>query len=134
MSTRHATLAFAVTALLGGCAILSPPDAEQIRADALYGTEISAHWTADTPPSGSVADNWLASFDDPQLNQLVSEALKRNPDLRAAAARVEQSAAYAQIARAQLLPSLTLFGTGGVKNSGGDMGSALSGAMLAISW
>lgn len=134
MSARHTTLAIAVTIVLGGCAILSPPDSAQIRADALYGTELSAHWTADTPPSGSVGDNWLATFDDPQLDKLVSEALKRNPDLRAAAARVEQSAAYAEIAQAQLLPSLSLFGTGGVKNSGGDMGSALSGAMLAISW
>ncbi len=134
MSIRHSTLAFAITALLGGCAILSPPDAEQIRADALYGTELSAYWTADTPPSGKVGDNWLATFEDEQLDKLVVEALKRNPDLRAAAAQVEQSAAYADIAQAQLLPSLSLFGTGGVKNSGGDMGSALSGAMLAISW
>lgn len=134
MSARHTTLAVAVTVVLGGCAILSPPDSAQIRADALYGTELSAHWTADTPPSGEVGDNWLATFDDPQLDQLVSEALRRNPDLRAAAARVEQSAAYAEIAQAQLLPSLSLFGTGGVKNSGGDMGSALSGAMLAVSW
>ena len=134
MSIRHSTLAFAITALLGGCAILPSPDSEQIRADALYGTELSAHWTADTPPSGKVGDNWLASFNDEQLNKLVVEALKRNPDLRAAAARVEQSAAYAEIAQAQLLPSLSLFGTGGIKNSGGDMGSALSGAMLAVSW
>ena len=134
MSIRHCTLAFAITALLGGCAILSPPDSAQIRADALYGTELSAHWTADTPPSGKVGDNWLATFEDEQLDKLVVEALTRNPDLRAAAAQVEQSAAYADIAQAQLLPSLSLFGTGGVKNSGGDMGSALSGAMLAISW
>jgi NodT family efflux transporter outer membrane factor (OMF) lipoprotein len=135
MSARHTTLAVAVTVILGGCAILSPPDSAQIRADALYGTELSAHWTADTPPSGKVGDNWLATFNDPQLDKLVVEALKRNPDLRAAAARVEQSAAYAEIAQAQLLPSLSLFGTGGVKNGGGgDMGSALTGAMLAISW
>jgi NodT family efflux transporter outer membrane factor (OMF) lipoprotein len=134
MGIRHSTL-FALTALLGGCAVLSPPDSQQIRADALYGTEISAHWTADTPPSGSVGDNWLASFDDPQLDKLVAEALTRNPDLRAAAARIEQSAAYAEIAQAQLLPTLTLLGTGGVKNGGGgDLSSALSGVMLAISW
>lgn len=135
MSARHTTLAFAITALLGGCAILSPPDSAQIRADALYGTELSAHWTADTPPSGKVGDNWLATFDDEQLDKLVVEALKRNPDLRVAAAQVEQSAAYADIAQAQLLPSLSLFGTGGIKGGGGgDMSSALSGAMLAISW
>ncbi|HWS25815.1 MAG TPA: efflux transporter outer membrane subunit [Xanthomonadales bacterium] len=134
MSTRHATLAFAITALLGGCAILSPPDSAQIRADALYGTELSAHWTADTPPSGKVGDNWLATFNDDQLDKLVVEALKRNPDLRTAAAQVEQSAAYAEIAQAQLLPSLSLLGTGGVNGNGGDLSSALSGLMLAVSW
>lgn len=135
MSIRHTTLALTIAASLGGCAILAPPDAAQIRADALYDTELSAYWTADVPVSGSVADNWLASFEDEQLDKLVAEALRRNPDLRAAAARVEQSAAYAEIAQAQLLPSLTLFGTGGVKEGGGgDMSSALSGLMLAISW
>ncbi|OBU84513.1 efflux transporter outer membrane subunit [Chromobacterium subtsugae] len=50
--------------------------------------------------------DWWQRFDDPALNQLIEEAVKSNLDLQAAAARVEQAAAQAGIARAALLPSL----------------------------
>ena len=135
MCARHIALASAVLAVLAGCAVTAPPPPEQIRKDALQGTEIRASWSADAPQAGTISDNWLASFNDPQLNTLVNEAIARNPDLRATAARVEQSAAYAQIARAALLPAINLLGTGGFKAGGGsDLTSALQGVMLGISW
>ena len=134
-SARHVFIASAVLAALAGCAVTAPPPAEEIRKDALQGTEIRASWSADAPQAGAISDNWLASFNDPQLNELVNEAIARNPDLRATAARVEQSAAYAQIARAALLPTINLLGTGGLKVGGGsDLTSALQGVMLGISW
>jgi NodT family efflux transporter outer membrane factor (OMF) lipoprotein len=135
MSVRHISLAAAILAVLAGCAVTAPPAPEQIRKDALQGAEIRTSWSADAPQAGAVSDNWLASFNDPQLNALVDEALQRNPDLRATAARVEQSAAYAQIARAALLPAINLLGTGGLKVGGGsDLTSALQGVMLGVSW
>jgi outer membrane protein TolC len=121
--------------VLAGCAVTAPPPPEQIRTDALQGTEIRASWSAGAAEAGAISDNWLLSFNDPQLNALVSEAIARNPDLRATAARVEQSAAYAQIARAALLPAINLLGTGGFKAGGGsDLTSALQGVMLGVSW
>ena len=39
-----------------------------------------------------VQDDWLATFNDPQLDALVREAIVNNPDLRVAGARVEQAA------------------------------------------
>jgi NodT family efflux transporter outer membrane factor (OMF) lipoprotein len=121
--------------VLAGCAVTAPPPPEQIRTDALQGTEIRASWSAGAAEAGAIGDNWLLSFNDPQLNALVSEAIARNPDLRATAARVEQSAAYAQIARAALLPAINLLGTGGFKAGGGsDLTSALQGVMLGVSW
>ncbi len=121
--------------MLGGCAVTSPPAPEHIRDDALQDTEIRAAWSAAAPTEGVISDNWLASFADPQLDALVSEAIARNLDLRVAATRVEQSAAHARIARAAVLPSLNLVGTGGVKAGGGaDLTSALQGLMLAASW
>jgi NodT family efflux transporter outer membrane factor (OMF) lipoprotein len=120
---------------LTACVVTAPPPPEQIRKDALPGTEIRAAWAAGAPAQGAISDNWLASFDDPQLNSLVGEALAKNPDLRATAARVEQSAAYAQIAQASMRPWVNLFGTGGVKAGGGsDLTSALQGLMLGVSW
>lgn len=54
----------------------------------------------------TVDADWWKRFDDPVLNQLIDEAVKNNFDLQAAAARVEQAAAQAGIARAALLPQL----------------------------
>jgi NodT family efflux transporter outer membrane factor (OMF) lipoprotein len=85
--------------------------------------------------AGAISDNWLVTFADPQLIALVNEAIARNPDLRATAAQVERSAAYADIARAALLPAINLLGTGGFKVGGGsDLSSALQGVMLGVSW
>jgi len=135
MSRRNLTLAVAVMAVLGGCAVSAPPAPDQIRKDALQDTALRDTWSAGVPAEGTISDNWLSSFGDPQLDALVSEAIAKNPDLRAGAARVEQAAAYADIAQAYLLPWFNLLGTGGVKAGGGsDLSSALSGAMIGVSW
>jgi outer membrane protein, multidrug efflux system len=125
---------------MASCAVQPPPPPEDVRADALQGTEVRAHWAgvdaagAETA-AASISDYWLATFNDLQLTALVNEAIARNPDLRAAGARVEQAAAYAHSAQAQLLPWFNLIGTGGVKAGGGsDLSSALSGIMLGASW
>jgi NodT family efflux transporter outer membrane factor (OMF) lipoprotein len=135
---------FAVAAALLGslaaCATQPPPSPTTIRADALAGTEVRSSWvagdglTAQAVPA-EVQDNWLVTFDDPVLSSLVAESIARNPDLRAAGARVEQAAAYATSAHAAMLPWVNLLGTGGVKAGGGsDLTSALQGIMLGVSW
>ena len=96
--------------VLGGCAITPPPAPEEIRESALQGTEIRTEWSADQPAAGPISDQWLRTFADPRLDALVDEAISRNPDLRVAATRVEQSAAYADIARGALRPSVALAG------------------------
>ena len=131
---------FVVTCLAGlaACAVKPPPAPDVLRKDALQGTEVRPTWAkagAAGADAAAVSDNWLATFNDPQLAALVNEAIARNPDLRAAGARVEQSAAYARSAQAQLLPWVNLLGTGGIKAGGGsDLSSALSGIMLGVSW
>jgi NodT family efflux transporter outer membrane factor (OMF) lipoprotein len=136
MSAGRISLTAAVVTVLAGCAVTAPPPPEQIRTDALQGAEIRASWSATRPPvAGAISDNWLVTFADPQLIALVNEAIARNPDLRATAAQVERSAAYADIARAALLPAINLLGTGGFKTGGGsDLSSALQGVMLGVSW
>jgi NodT family efflux transporter outer membrane factor (OMF) lipoprotein len=136
MSAGRISLTVTVVTVLTGCAVTAPPLPEQIRTDALQGTEIRASWSATQPPvAGAISDNWLVTFADPQLIALVNEAIARNPDLRATAAQVDRSAAYADIARAALLPAVNLLGTGGLKAGGGsDLSSALQGVMLGVSW
>jgi multidrug efflux system outer membrane protein len=57
--------------------------------------------------SASIADlPWWEVFQDPALGALVREALERNRDLQAAAARVEQARYIAAIARSEFFPTL----------------------------
>ncbi|HUP05673.1 MAG TPA: TolC family protein [Caldimonas sp.] len=121
-----------VLAVLGGCvSIQPPPKPEQVRTDALGATDLATPWRAGGAP-GAVQDNWLATFRDPQLDALVAEALQRNPDLRIAAARVEQATEQLHIAEAARRPSVSIVGTGGIKLS--DMTSALTGIIGLVSW
>lgn len=121
---------------LGSCATQEPPTREEIheQTGTLPNLPLDQPWKAASLSSDPALDNWLASFDDPQLNALVSEALINNPDLRVTATRVEQAGQYLEMAKAALRPAINLFGTGGINMGGGDVGSALQGASLGVSW
>lgn len=126
----------AVTALCSGCAVDPPPAGEEIRKQALANIALDQPWKAiaDASPD-MVQDDWLKSFDDPTLDALVREAIANNPDLRVAAARVEQAGQYLVVAQSALRPALGVFGTGGTKTGGGgDATSALQALMLSASW
>lgn len=129
-SAVHTLAGLAV--VLAGCAIKSPPPPEDIRREAIGDLETQKPWRAGDGSSAVVQDNWLASFGDAQLDALVAEALARNPDLRIAAARVEQATAQLELAKSAQRPSLSILGTGGIKMS--DMSSALTGVIALVSW
>jgi len=125
-----AAVAAAVVATLGGCALKSPPPREDVVAQALPNFSIQEGWAAAAGSTGRVADNWLASFRDPQLDALVAEALAFNPDLRVAAARVEQAAAYVRLSGATLYPQLNLRASG----SAGADSNGVQGVGLFLNW
>jgi NodT family efflux transporter outer membrane factor (OMF) lipoprotein len=54
-----------------------------------------------------VRTDWWQAFGDPVLTGLVDRAIANNPDLAAAAARVEEARALARLARAQLSPTIS---------------------------
>lgn len=125
----------AVMALLNGCATKAPPPAEEIRTQALGAIGLDRPWQAGEAADGPVQDDWLSSFKDAALDELVREAIANNPDLRVAAARLEQAAQYLVIAQSATRPAVSLGGTGGAKaGGGGDTSSALQGAVIAASW
>ena len=117
------------------CATKAPPTRTDIHAQSGVLAKLAPtnSWKAAAAP-GPIADNWLATFEDPQLNALVAEAMANNPDLRVTAAKVEQAAQYLEIAKAALKPAVNLFGTGGLNMGGGDISSALQGVSLGVSW
>jgi outer membrane protein, multidrug efflux system len=121
--------------LLAGCAINAPPTRAEIheQSGTLSKLPLTNPWKAGAAV-GPIADNWLASFDDAQLDALVAEAMANNPDLRVSATRVEQAAQYVELAKAALRPTVNVLGTGGIKMGGGDVSSALQGISLGASW
>jgi NodT family efflux transporter outer membrane factor (OMF) lipoprotein len=52
------------------------------------------------------APNWADQFGDPQLHALLDEALKGNPSLDQARARIAAAAAYTETAKANTLPQV----------------------------
>jgi multidrug efflux system outer membrane protein len=132
---RVAQLAALVGIALGaapGCILKKPPDAAEIKKEALPTVAVPDAWVAPGAAAGSVTDNWLVSFKDEQLTAAVAEAIAHNPDLSVAAARVEQAMLYAKQAGARLYPSVDVLARGGGKMSGDNSG--LRGAVLTASW
>jgi NodT family efflux transporter outer membrane factor (OMF) lipoprotein len=130
MSRHLAIVAAAVAATLAGCALKAPPPREDVAAQALPNLRVQQSWAATAGSSGTVADRWLASFNDPQLDALVAEALAYNPDLRVAAARVEQAAAYVSLSGSTLYPQVNLRASGSL----GADSSGVQGVGLFVNW
>ncbi len=123
-------------ALLAGCATKEPPTRAEINQQSGVVAKLKPtdSWKAAPDASGAIQDNWLATFDDPQLTALVNEAIANNPDMRVTSVRVEQAAQYVELAKSALRPAVNLLGTGGLNMGGGDVSSALQGASLGVSW
>jgi NodT family efflux transporter outer membrane factor (OMF) lipoprotein len=136
MRVRRSVLAVAfVVAALGGCALKKPPEHVELTKEALPNLQAPVAWTAPAGAAGTagaVASAWLATFRDPQLDSLVEEALRYNPDLRVAATRVEQAASYVKVAGATLLPQVNALARGGGALSGDSSG--LEGVGIFANW
>ncbi len=66
------------------------------------------NWKEGRPLDTVAKGNWWEIFGDPMLNSLEDRALRENQSLKASVARVQQARAVARVARADLLPSLSL--------------------------
>jgi multidrug efflux system outer membrane protein len=126
----RARLAPILALALAGCALAPPPERAELDAQALPNLKPPAAWAAAPAAAGRMADPWLAGFKDAQLDALVAEALAENFDLRIAAARVEQAAAYLQAAGATLYPQLSVSARGSL----GADSSGVQGVGLFANW
>jgi NodT family efflux transporter outer membrane factor (OMF) lipoprotein len=132
MRISLAALVTPIALAMTGCALQSPPAPQDIQAQSMQNVKLPGQWASPGGAGGAVADVWLSSYGDPQLDALVSEALAYNADLRVAAGRIEQAAAYAKLAGATLYPAVDLLAHGGGK-MGGDS-SGVSGVGLFANW
>src|SRR5437763_10742244 len=108
MNVRRCTLvlAGASSLVLASCAIKQPPFGADIMPESAR-AKIPGSW-AGPHRSGAVVPNWIRNFGDPELTGLVAAAVERNPDLKAAAARVEASRAAVRIAASSLYPRIAM--------------------------
>lgn len=146
---RIAPLAVAAMLLVlgSGLGCVSAPSQEPE-----LGVAVPEQWTATPPdPAPDLSTErdapWWTRFGDPRLDRLIEDALTRNRDLAAAAARVDAATAQARIAGADLWPRIgaSVDATRGKNNFiglpiPGSEGKVLSvttstfGASLNMSW
>jgi NodT family efflux transporter outer membrane factor (OMF) lipoprotein len=98
--TTHLS-ALAALLLLSACAVgpdYRAPDARALPARFLGESAAT--------PATPARDDWWHAFGDPALDALIADALRDNPDLQAAAARVRQARAESGVAASALAPTL----------------------------
>lgn len=123
MHARTLVSLLALGLALAGCRTGKPPRGGDILTDAAR-RQIPGHWSA-AHGGGNVVPGWIRSFNDPVLTRTVEDAIARNPDLKAAAARVEASRAAVRIAAASLYPRAALKGLG--ERQGQELSGTLGG-------
>jgi NodT family efflux transporter outer membrane factor (OMF) lipoprotein len=89
---------------LSSCAIKDPPAGADIMPQSAR-DQIPGSWSG-PHRRGDVVPNWIRTFNDPELTALVEDAISRNPDLKAAEARVEASRAAVRVAASSLYPRI----------------------------
>ncbi len=85
----------------GGCNTLSE------RQENDLDVRIPSEWSSLSDSDQPIRHNWVDSFDDPVLSELVETAIAHNFDLKSAAARVEAAIAQARIDGSGLWPQLS---------------------------
>jgi NodT family efflux transporter outer membrane factor (OMF) lipoprotein len=128
-------LAVSAIALLGGCAGgFGPAGAASGEAAR---PPVPAQWQAPLTQPDGLADltRWWSQFNDPLLDQLVSDAQKVSPTVSSARLRIEQSRAARTAADASMLPKVdaTTSVQRGAYDSTGTAATNASGSIVA-SW
>ncbi|MXN77088.1 efflux transporter outer membrane subunit [Burkholderia sp. 4701] len=105
-ATGKVLAALAIAFALGGCVPSGFLPSLSLRAPA---DDALAHTVGSDAGGAWPAPDWVAQFEDPQLDQLIADALQQNPDLQVAQARLR--VAQAQLQQFDSLTGLT--GTAG---------------------
>ena len=120
-------------ALLNACAISKVQNSKELTEKALPSVAMPNQFEATSNASGvAVDDGWLKQFNDPELNELVIEALKNNPDSRVMAARRSQSESLIDAAGGAPYPGVNAIGNTGGKV--GSSGTGLTGYYIGANW
>lgn len=102
-------LSTAAALLLGGCATDAVMPKEDISA--LQTKQPHPAHYASSYVGGKVQDNWLRTFRDRTLDQLVREAQMNNPDIKIAAQRIAQAEAIMRYTKTGMMPQFNIRGS-----------------------
>ena len=120
---REPVAAAGLAAVLAGCASTVPP------GTALPTPPVPAAWSASdtrTAPAAAATSlaQWWERFGDPQMTDLVAQALQAHTSVRSAQAALQQARAQAQVQQAGLRPSVNASGSAQRSRSGGSTGNS----------
>jgi NodT family efflux transporter outer membrane factor (OMF) lipoprotein len=105
-------LLLSLTVIASGCMVGPNYHPPKTKVPENYG-ELNASQSTKSTTNGSEPKlaNWWTTFDDPTLNSLIERAVKANPDLRIAQARVREARAERGIVAADLYPQINVGGS-----------------------
>ncbi len=107
--------------LFAQCAFFPPLGSKRLKTDlATVQSKAPSQWSALPGIPQSAATGWLHDFGSAKLSALVQQAVAQNPDMKAAAARVNQARGQLLQAGSGLFPAITANGTGSRTQSPGD--------------
>lgn len=118
-----------LTLCLGGCAAVGPDyHAPQVSAPEQWNTELKGGLSS-TGTAPQTLASWWTIFDDPILTDLVEQAVKGNPDIKEARARVREARARRGISQAELFPVVDMAGSAARSSSSENSGSGNTGSL-----
>ncbi len=121
-----------LVAALAGCANLTAPSKDDIYDKAMQGVAVPAEWSA-AAEANAFRPESIGFAEDAELKALIDETIAHNPDLRVAAARLEQVRLQMRLAGADLLPSVT-FGAKYSDSLQPANGLDINGYGIALNW
>src|SRR5277367_278455 len=128
-------VALAGASALCGCLSPAPSQAKVLQDSLPKGTTIPAAWTGGSTADGSVTNDWLSSFHDPQLDAIVAEAIAHNLDLVQAAAQVDVARQNVVIVASQMKPQVGLgFGAATTRDKSQNQNYNSNSERLGFAW
>jgi NodT family efflux transporter outer membrane factor (OMF) lipoprotein len=103
---RNIVAALLATTLIAGCADMGALSTQASTRNANTLAATNSLMSAPLSPAAWPTTDWWKSLNDPQLDQLMAEALAGSPTLKVAAARTRKALAFADSAKAALYPQI----------------------------
>lgn len=139
--TRSGIVLFTLALLLSSCSgLVYDPEKEESAARQSIGDQVKEIGPASQLAAGSdaadyvpISVDWLSTFNDPILLELIEEGKQNNRNLRVAAGNVERSWLLARQAGVGLRPTLDL-ALGGSRSGRGSTASSAAAVDLQAAW